>query len=183
MPGKHRKTSRPAAIVAMVVAPAGLAAATMALTSVPAPVPPDTTVAAPSVDLQALITPANSTSQFFAGTTYYGKDWTTVYGPQQVVPFLSGPQGIADAIASQSSDSKTGVTASGWGAGQTGTALGILADSDPTALDNVGLVILDNNTNRAGGGFWTTYGAFAPLLLTSSDPTPSDIPGLTVLDV
>ena len=48
----------------------------------------------------ALITPANSTSQFFAGTTYYGTDWTDppIYGPQQVVPFLSGPQGIADAI-------------------------------------------------------------------------------------
>src|SRR6476469_810452 len=161
MPGKHRKTSRPAAIVAMVVAPAGLAAATMAATSMPAAVPPDTTVAAPSVDLLALITPANSTSQFFAGTTYYGKDWTTVYGPQQVVPFLAGPQGIADAIASHQNDKNpdgkpapTGVTASGWGAGQTGTALGILANNtDKNDLNNVGLVILDNNTNRAGGGF------------------------------
>src|SRR6478735_1051909 len=169
MPGKHRKTSRPAAIVAMVVAPAGLAAATMALTSVPAPVPPDTTVAAPSVDLQALVSAANSTSQFFAGSSYYGTDWTDVYGTQQVVPFLAGPQGIADAISSHQNDpAKTGVTASGWGAGQTGTALGILAsNSDPNDLKNVGLVILDNNTNRAGGGFWTTYYPFAPLLLTT----------------
>ena len=59
--------------------------------------------------------------------------------------------------------------ASGWGAGQTGTALGILAVATPTrtTLNNVKLVILDNNTNRAGGGFWTTYNIFAPLLLTS----------------
>src|SRR3954470_19748837 len=98
MPGKHRKTSRPAAIVAMVVAPAGLAAAAMTLTSVPAPVPPDTTVAAPSqsVGLRALVSAANSTSQFFAGSSYYGTDWTTLYGQQRVVPFLQGPQGIAD---------------------------------------------------------------------------------------
>ena len=46
----------------------------------------------------ALITPANSTSQIFAGTTYYGTDWRPIYGPQQVVPFLAGPQGIANAI-------------------------------------------------------------------------------------
>jgi hypothetical protein len=184
MPGKHRKTSRPAAIVAMVVAPASVAAAAVTATSIPAAVPPDTTIAAPSVDLQALITPANSTSQFFAGTTYYGKDWTTVYGPQQVVPFLAGPQGIADAIAQHANDqSPTGVTASGWGAGQTGTALGILArNGDPNDLRNVKLVILDNNTNRAGGGFWTTYGLFAPLLLTSAEPTPSNL-GVPVLDV
>ncbi len=54
---------------------------------------------------------------------------------------------------------QTGVTASGWGAGQTGTALGILDanEQSTTTLDSIGLVILDNNTNRAGGGFWTTY--------------------------
>ena len=50
-------------------------------------------------------------------------------------------------------------------------------------LDNVGLVILDNNTNRAGGGFWTTYYPFAPLLLTSAEPTPTNFRLLTVLDV
>ena len=43
-------------------------------------------------------------------------------------------------------------------------------------------MILDNNTNRAGGGFWTTYGLFAPLLLTSAEPTPSNT-GVPVLDV
>ncbi len=76
----------------------------------------------------------------------------------------------------QSDQSPTGVTASGWGAGQTGTALGILADNaDPNDLKNVDLVILDNNTNRAGGGFWTTYAPFAPLLLTSAEPTPSNL--------
>ncbi len=105
MAGKHRRTSRPAAVVAMVVAPAGLAAAAMAATSMTGGVATDTTQAtAPSVDLAALVSAANSTSQFFAGSTYYGTDWTTVYGTQQVVPFLSGPQGIADAIASHKND-------------------------------------------------------------------------------
>ena len=42
--------------------------------------------------------------------------------------------------------------------------------------------MLDNNTNRAGGGFWTTYYPFAPLLFTSAAPTPSDT-GIPVLDV
>jgi PE-PPE domain len=43
-------------------------------------------------------------------------------------------------------------------------------------------VILDNNSNRAGGGFWTTYAVFAPLLGTSAEPTPSDL-DVPVLDV
>ncbi len=49
-------------------------------------------------------------------------------------------------------------------------------------MDNIKLVILDNNTNRAAGGFWTTYYIFAPLLLTSSEPTPNDL-DIPVLDV
>jgi hypothetical protein len=128
----------------------------------------------------ALVSAANSTSQFFAGTSYYGTDWasSTAYGPEKVVvPFFRGPQGIADAINDyQDNDDQTGVTASGWGAGQTGTALASLYQSGNTpALNSVGLVILDNNTNRAGGGFWTTYAAFAPLLGTSAAPTPADL--------
>ncbi len=43
----------------------------------------------------------------------------------------------------------------------------------PSDKSNVAFVILDNNTNRAGGGFWTTYAPFAPLLGTSAAPTPS----------
>ncbi|WP_234789251.1 PE-PPE domain-containing protein [Mycolicibacterium monacense] len=139
-----------------------------------------TTAIAPSVDLVALITPANSTSQIFAGTTYYGTDYTEVYGDQQVVPFFLGPQGIADAIRAANDDPDgTVVLSSGWGAGQTGTALGMLSEEDRESIE---LVILDNNTNRAGGGFWTTYSPFAPLLLTSAEPTPSDT-GVPVLDV
>ena len=75
---------------------------------------------------------------------------------------------------------QTGVTGSGWGAGQAGTAVGQLSQSD---LNSIGLVILDNNTNRAGGGFWTTYYPFAPLLGTTADPTPTNLPGVIVLDV
>jgi hypothetical protein len=183
MAGRHHKRSRPAAVVAMVVAPAGLAAAAMAASSLTTGVTASTTPeAAPSqsVDLLALITPANSTAQIFAGTTYYGTDYTTVYGAQQVVPFFQGPTGIADAIVAHKADTtKTGVVASGWGAGQTGTALAGMSPSDKS---NVAFVILDNNTNRAGGGFWTTYAPFAPLLATSAAPTPSDT-GVPTLDV
>jgi hypothetical protein len=46
-------------------------------------------------------------------------------------------------------------------------------EQDP-AINNLKPVVLDNNTNRSGGGFWTTYWMFAPLLLTSAAPTPSD---------
>ena len=55
---------------------------------------------------------------------------------------------------------------------ETGTALGIMNANNDPALSNLKLVILDNNSNRAGGGFWTTYYPFAPLLLTSAEPTP-----------
>jgi hypothetical protein len=121
-----------------------------------------------------LVTPANSTAQIFAGTTYYGVDYSKQYGPQQVVPFLSGPQGIAAAIDRNGTDPDIVVLSSGWGAGQTGTAIGQMQDSNDPALKNLKLVLLDNNTNRAGGGFWTTYWMFAPLLLTSAAPTPSN---------
>jgi hypothetical protein len=191
MAGRHSKRSRPVAAVAAVVAPAGLAAAAMAVSSMTGGVAADPTSAAkpPSaVDLLALITPANSTAQIFAGTTYYGVNYAdSSYGPQTVVPFLAGPNGIATAISDANdgplpTSDRTVVLASGWGAGQTGTALGELAQNDPGALSDIDLVILDNNTNRAGGGFWTTYAPFAPLLLTSADPTPSGT-GVPTLDV
>ncbi|WP_227999897.1 PE-PPE domain-containing protein [Mycolicibacterium sp. P1-5] len=123
----------------------------------------------------ALITPANSTAQIFASSDYYNRDWSG-YGPPQVVPFFLGPQGIADAIDANSADPRgVVVLASGWGAGQTGTALGDMQSKGDPALNNVRLVVLDNNTNRAGGGFWTTYWMFAPLLATSAAPTPNDL--------
>jgi hypothetical protein len=187
MAGKHRKSPRRRSPAARSSAArrggSGLAAAAVTATSLStALMTGTTTAAAPSVELVALITPANSTAQIFAGTTYYGTDYTQAgYGPPQVVPFFLGPQGIADAISAADGD-PTVVLASGWGAGQTGTALGILAANGDPALDDIDLVILDNNSNRAGGGFWTTYAAFAPLLGTSAEPTPSDL-GVPILDV
>jgi hypothetical protein len=169
----------------------GLAAAALTVTGLSTAVVTGTTAAvAPNVQLMALVSAANSTSQFFAGSSYYGTDWTDVYGDQQVVPFFQGPQGIAAAITNVAfEDDSTGVTGSGWGAGQAGTALGIIAANDAAnppgeddVLPTIGLVILDNNTNRAGGGFWTTYPQFAPLLLTTADPTPNNL-DVTVLDV
>ncbi|WP_253867638.1 PE-PPE domain-containing protein [Mycobacterium sp. GA-1285] len=181
MAAKHRRSSRASAVVARVLGPGGLAAAAVGVTSVSTALMTGTTTAvAPAVDLVALVTPANSTSQIFAGTTYYGTDWTTVYGEQHVVPFFLGPQGIKNAIIEHRTDpEKTGVVSSGWGAGQTGTALKQMSDSEK---DNVAFVILDNNTNRAGGGFWTTYAPFAPLLATSAEPTSKDL-GVPALDV
>ncbi|AGB20774.1 PE-PPE domain-containing protein [Mycobacterium sp. JS623] len=189
MSGKHRKKiSRPAAAVAAVVTPAGVLAAALAVSGFsPGAAPSTTETSAPSaVDLLALITPANSTAQFFAGTTYYGTNYAnTSYAPQQVVPFLAGPQGIANAISGANDGpggDRTVVLASGWGAGQTGTALGELAQNNPGALSDIDLAILDNNTNRAAGGFWTTYAPFAPLLGTSAAPTSSNLDS-HVLDV
>lgn len=183
---KHRtvrKSSGRRSSMAKLMAPGGLAAVAVGATGLSSALMTGATTAiAPSVDLVALITPANSTSQIFAGTTYYGTDYANppLYGEQQVVPFFLGPQGIADAIRAADDDPRgTVVLSSGWGAGQTGTALGMLSPGD---RDNIDLVILDNNTNRAGGGFWTTYSPFAPLLLTSAEPTPSDT-GVPVLDV
>jgi hypothetical protein len=179
MAGKHRKSSRIRSSAARLGAPGGLAAAAVTATSLStALMTGTTTAAAPSVDLVALITPANSTAQIFAGVTYYGTNYEDEYGAQQVVPFLLGPQGIADAVG-QNSNERNVILASGWGAGQTGTALGQLSQEE---LDSIDLVILDNNSNRAGGGFWTTYAPFAPLLGTSAEPTPSDL-GVPILDV
>jgi hypothetical protein len=174
---KHRTSSRGRSPVVRRGVP-GLTAAAVSAASVSTALMTGTTatVAAVPVELAALITPANSTSQIFAGTTYYGTDWTTKgYGQQQVVPFFLGPQGIVNAIDANSSDpSGVVVLSSGWGAGQTSTALAIMQANQDPALKNVKLVVLDNNTNRAGGGFWTTYPMLAPFLLTSAAPTPSN---------
>lgn len=186
MSGKHRKRSHVQTEVAK-RGGTGLAAAALSITGLSTAVVTGTTTAvAPNVQLMALVSAANSTSQFFAGSPYYGTDWTTRYGEQEVVPFFRGPQGLAEVINGvQNGDSQTGVTASGWGAGQTGTALGLLDQAgNQQALDSIGLVILDNNSNRAGGGFWTTYYPFAPLLFTSAEPTPTDLElGGPMLDV
>ena len=101
------------------------------------------------------------------------------------MPFFQGPQGLADAINGADDERQpTGVTASGWGAGQTGTALGILAaNRRPDDLDNIGLVILDNNTNRAGGGFWTTYRRSRRCCSPQRTRRPTDLETSPVLDV
>jgi hypothetical protein len=135
------------------------------------------------VKLAALITPANSTAQIFASSDYYGVNWVQQYGQPQVVPFFLGPQGIVTAIDSNANDpSGIAVLASGWGAGQTSTALALMAASNDPALNNIKTVVLDNNTNRAGGGFWTTYWMFAPLLGTSAAPTPNNL-NVPIVDV
>jgi hypothetical protein len=124
--------------------------------------------------LAALITPANSTAQIFASSNYYERDWSA-FGQPQVVPFIFGPQGIVEAIDNNANDpSGVVVLSSGWGAGQTGTALATMQAGHDSSITSVQLAILDNDTNRAGGGFWTTYWMVAPLLATSAALTPSD---------
>jgi PE-PPE domain len=187
MAGRHRKYPRSSSITARIVAPSSLAAAAVGATSLATALMTGTTTSiAVSVDLLAVVAAANSTSQIFAGTTYYGTDYSNGdYGDVTVVPFYSGPQGIADAIeAASGEEGQLVIVSSGWGAGQTGTALRILMENNPDGLPDPTLVILDNNSNRAGGGFWTTYYPFAPLLLTSAEPSPTELPeGVTVLDV
>ena len=83
---------------------------------------------APNVELMALVSAANSTSQFFAGIDVlrHGLDERRT-ATQQVVPFLLGPaghRGCDQRCTMTATLIRTGVTASGWGAGQTGTALG-----------------------------------------------------------
>ena len=110
MAGKHHKSSRRRSSAARSSAArrggSGLAAAAVGATSLSTVLMTGTSTAvAPSVELVALITPANSTAQIFAGTTYYGTDYTQAgYGAQQVVPFLLGPQGIADAVTQNSTE-------------------------------------------------------------------------------
>jgi hypothetical protein len=158
MAGKHWKPSRRRSSALRRVP--GLTAAAVGATSLSTALMTGTTatVASPSVMLSALITPANSTAQIFASSDYYGVDWPQQYGQPQVVPFFLGPQGIVDAIDRNAGDPDgIVVLASGWGAGQTGTALGIMQANDDPAMGDIKLVVLDNNSNRAGGGFWTTY--------------------------
>ena len=175
MSGKHRMQSLPHQAPSRTTAP--LTAAAVSIAGVIAAATTGATADGESlpVGLAALITPANSTAQVFASSAYYNRDWTGEYGQPQVVPFFLGPQGIADAIDANNTDPQgVAVLASGWGAGQTSTALAIMQANDDPAMNKVRLMVLDNNSNRAGGGFWTTYWMFAPLLLTSAAPTPSD---------
>jgi len=182
MPGKHRRPSRRRSKAVRRWAPS-LTAAAVSATSLTTALTTGTTVTvSPAVELTALITPANSTAQIFASSAYYGVDWSR-YGSPQVVPFFLGPQGIVNAIDSNAGDpSGIVVLSSGWGAGQTSTALALMQANNDPALNDLRLVVLDNNTNRAGGGFWTTYWMFAPLLLTSAQPTPNNT-GVPILDV
>ena len=76
MPGKHRKQSPIHTEVAK-RGGTGLAAAALSVTGLSTAVVTGTTAAvAPNVQLAALVSAANSTSQFFAGSSYYGTDWT-----------------------------------------------------------------------------------------------------------
>jgi hypothetical protein len=189
MAGKHRKPTarrrnscRGVSPARRGLAPVLMGAAVGATTMSTALVTGTTTsVAPPAVTLAALVTPANSTAEILAGTTYYGKDQTKEYGDQVLVPFFLGPRGIVNAVEALDSDPKTpdALYASGWGAGQAGTALATMDDDDLAKLDKV---VLDNDSNFAAGGFWTTYSMFAPLLSTSAEPTPTDL-NVQVVDV
>ena len=135
MPGKHRKQSPIHTEVAK-RGGTGLAAAALSVTGLSTAVVTGTTAAvAPNVQLMALVSAANSTSQFFAGSSYYGTDWSQalLYGTQQTsCRSIKGPDGIADAIHTANVGARqTGVTGSGWGAGQAGTAVGQLSQSRP----------------------------------------------------
>jgi PE-PPE domain len=181
MAGKHRKPS-PRRFAALRRWAPSLTAAAVSLTCLSTALTTGTATVAP-VTLAALVTPASSTAQIFASSDFYGVDWIGRYGQPQVVPFFLGPQGIVGAIDRNAGDpAGIAVLSSGWGAGQTGTALATMQANNDPAMRNIKMVVLDNNSNRAGGGFWTTYWMFAPLLLTSAEPTPNSL-NVPVVDV
>ena len=180
MAGKHRKSSRPAAAVAAVVAPAGLAAAAVAATSLidrrssparraaVAPIGrPDGADHASQLDVAVL--------RGYDVLRHGLRERRRCYGEQQVVPFLPGPQGIANAIKrrTMATPIRTGVTASGWGAGQTGTALGSMIRPKIWRTSTWSSSTTTPTAPAVASGRRTTL--FAPLLLTSAEPTPNDL--------
>jgi hypothetical protein len=174
MAGRHRRRSRIRASIAR--GGTGLATAAVGATSITTAVVTGTAPSiAPAVDLMAVITPANSTSQFFAGDVWYGMNYADPEvlarfgGVRVTVPFFAGPQGIARVINEQSATNppRNVVFASGWAAGQAGQSF----DSLTPNSEFLTAFRLDNDTNRAGGGFFTTYYPLAPLLGTSAAPT------------
>ena len=186
MPGKHRKQSPIHTEVAK-RGGTGLAAAALSVTGLSTAVVTGTTAAvAPNVQLMALVSAANSTSQFFAGSSYYGTDWNDIYligrtSTQEVVPFFRGPQGIADVIngARIRRQTRPGSRLPGgaqarpaprweFSTSRATTSMTASASSSSTTTPTVPAAASGRPTQP-----------FAPLLFTSADPTPNNLPALT----
>ncbi|MGV0794168.1 PE-PPE domain-containing protein [Mycolicibacterium sp. XJ1819] len=166
--------------VAMGVAAAGVAAtvAGVAATS-PASI---SAVSASMVDLTALIVVGSSTNPSGAGVEdfFEGKFDDPVYtGPTgedvSYVNFITGPLGIAAALAANAGESNA-VLASGWGAAN--ASLLLLANHPDLSRT---VVILDNDVSRPDGGFGTRYPWFA-LIGVNPVPTPDLTGALAVVN-
>lgn len=142
-------------------------------------------IAAPLVDLAALIVVGSSThpdgsgnEDFFHGV-FNAPPYNT--GDDLLhVNFFTGPLGINQALQAHAGE-QNAVLSSGWGAANASWLLMQLQAQKDPALPHT-LFILDNNVARPNGGFGTRYPWFA-LIGVNPIPSPTDTDALGLVDV
>jgi hypothetical protein len=163
----------------------GLAAVGVATTVAGVAATQPASIAAPLVDLTALIVVGSSTHPDGSGNEnfFQGMFNAPPYNPGndlQHVNFFTGPFGINQALQAHSGEDNA-VLSSGWGAANASLLLMALqATKDPVLAKTV--FILDNNVSRPDGGFGTRYPWFA-LIGVNPIPSPTDTDALGVVDV
>ena len=166
---------------AMGIAAVGVA---MAVASVAATQP--SSIAAPLVDLAALIVVGSSTHPDGSGNEnfYHGlfnaPPYNTTGDDLTHVNFFTGPLGINQALQAHSGETNA-VLSSGWAAANASLLLMQLqAQKSPVLPQTV--FVLDNNVARPNGGFGTRYPWFA-LIGVNPLPSPITTNALGVVDV
>ncbi|MEV3902490.1 PE-PPE domain-containing protein [Mycobacterium sp. NPDC050551] len=137
-------------------------------------------VAAPNVELAALVIEGSSTNPTGDGIrAFYGNKFDRPDVTQ--VSFFTGPFGVYDALKANSGEDNV-VLSSGWGAANVSLLLSYLEATNSADPDlTTPLYILDNNVARPNGGFGTRYPVFA-VIGVNPIPTPEQ-PGVKVVDV
>lgn len=144
-------------------------------------------VAAPAVELAALVVEGSSTNPTGVGIAqFYGGRF--IQDETIPVNFFTGPFGVSRALIDTCPDPTTCaaqdnvVLSSGWGAANVSlllTYLQLTQARDPALTET--LYILDNNVARPNGGFGTRYPVFAAIGVNPI-PTP-EVDGVEVLDI
>ncbi|MFW0151871.1 PE-PPE domain-containing protein [Mycobacterium sp. smrl_JER01] len=146
-------------------------------------------IAAPPVDLTALIVVGSSTHPDGTGNEGFfgGKFNQAPYnpggqaGPELIgVNFLDGLPAINAALQANSG-ADNAVLASGWGAANTSLLLTRLDRRADPALPKT-VFVLDNNVSRPDGGFGTRYPLFA-LIGVNPFPSPTASTAAAVIDI
>jgi hypothetical protein len=163
----------------------GIAAVGMASTVAGVAATQPASIAAPLVDLAALIVVGSSTHPDGSGNEnfFHGMFNAPPYNTGddlEHVNFFTGPFGINQALQAHS-DEDNAVLSSGWGAANASLLLMALQARKDPALPKT-LFILDNNVARPNGGFGTRYPWFA-LIGVNPIPSPTDTDALGVVDV